>query len=862
MKVLFAIASESLSKNITESYYNKYGETLEYKNVFYFKALVDEVKRDKTYNVIVIHEDMEQFKARDIDQLDAKLFSYVDSITDEVQDAEIIYICSDRRTKDDKFIVRLYSIGIYNILIGEDRKVDNLCEAIKRPKTKKEAKEYLDIDSGSINETGIIRDDEVDEMQMMNILNFYDRIREEPEKYVPTFDQIASQYSRAQLKVIASWLPKDIQEVIYNDPKYKFLLLSSNNQENKKENETKNVPNVKKIERKHSQNFFGVFKKMINKEPKNPQSEQNVKNDNSDEEIRRRQAELSKKEEMLRTQAESTRKASEEAEAQRQRLEEQARKEEEARRQQELARQAQIEEAKRQQELAEKARKEAEARRQQELAEKNKKEEEARKQQELAERARREAEDRQKALQSNNDIVDSAVENTVPVKENDSSDMQVEKIVTETTKQRQNVEQTAKKDDIVVDNLVSTSNNTQKSNAIEQRIKEQQDAEIARREAILKVQREQDENKKNGQAEVSKAVSKPVETVVQNKVENNVQDRSNAVDLAEQKRIKEERERLAIEQEKIRRAQAEIEAEKQRLKEEQERLANERKQGIGMPVPTERNIYEATQVVSYAQKKLVVFVGANKAGTTFMTNAVANALADQKVLTAILDMTRDKSMYYIYNQSDKTLRKMASECMQCMSQGEDKYLPISKYLKVYTTVPGTMSDVRRSYKHKAILDTAKNNNNVTIVDADFTTPIDYFEYASDIFIVQDMDILKMQETTLFLREMKNRNIDMSKIRVIINKYTKCILTPKRIIEGLSYFKDPEMTFTDTLLNNKIKYSVIPYNLNNYVKYTESLAKGTMSFKGYSADFLEAINEVVEQVYPRNPVKKGRGGFFG
>ncbi len=861
MKVLFAIASENWSKNITESYYNKYGETLEYKNVFYFKALVDEVKRDKTYNVIVIHEDMEQFKAKDIEQLDAKLFSYVDSITDEVQDAEIIYICSDRRTKDDKFIVRLYSIGIYNILIGEDRTVSNLCEVIKRPKTKKEAKEYLDIDSGSINETGIIRDDEVDEMQMMNILNFYDRIREEPEKYVPTFDQIASQYSRAQLKVIASWLPKDIQEVIYSDPKYKFLLLSANNQETKKENESKNVPNVKKIERKHSQDFFGVFKKMINKEPKNSQNEPSIKND-TNEEIRRRQAELSKKEEILKEQAESARKASEEAEAQRQRLEEQARKEEEARRQQELAKQAQIEEAKRQQELAEKARKEAEARRQQELAEKAKKEEEARKQKELAERAKKEAEARQKALQSNNDIVDPVVENTVPVKANDSSDIQVEKIVTETPKQRQDTEITVKKDSTVEDKLVSVVDSTPKSNVIEQRIKEQEAAEIARREAILKMQREQDENKKNGQAEVAKAVSKPVETVVQNKAENNVQDRSNAADLAEQKIIKEERERLAIEQEKIRRAQAEIEAEKQRLKEEQERLANERKQGIGMPVPTERNIYEATQVVSYAQKKLVVFVGANKAGTTFMTNAVANALADQKVLTAILDMTRDKSMYYIYNQSDKTLRKMASECMQCMSQGEDKYLPISKYLKVYTTVPGTMSDIRRSYKHKAILDTAKNNNNVTIVDADFTTPIDYFEYASDIFIIQDMDILKMQETTLFLREMKNRNIDMSKIRIIINKYTKCILTPKKIIEGLSYFKDPEMTFTDTLLNNKIKYSVIPYNLNNYVKYTESLAKGTMSFRGYSADFLEAINEVVEQVYPRNLVKKGRGGFFG
>ena len=193
MKVLFAVGNDQWAKTTSERYYEKYGETLEYKNVFYFKALIEEVRRDKTYDRIVIHEDLEQYRAKDIEQLDRKLYSCIDTITDEIQDTEIIYICSDRRTKDDKFIMRLYNLGIYNLLIGDDRNINPLCDIIKKPKTKREAKEYLNINSSSIGETGsIMRDDEVDETQMMNILNYYEKIKNQPEKYVATLNRFLS----------------------------------------------------------------------------------------------------------------------------------------------------------------------------------------------------------------------------------------------------------------------------------------------------------------------------------------------------------------------------------------------------------------------------------------------------------------------------------------------------------------------------------------------------------------------------------------------------------------------------------------------------------------------------------------------
>ena len=99
MKVLFAVGNDQLSKNIADKYYEKYGEVLEYKNVFFFKALIDEVKKDKTYNRIVINEEIEEYRATDLEQIDRKIFNYIDQITDEIPDADVIIICANRRNK-------------------------------------------------------------------------------------------------------------------------------------------------------------------------------------------------------------------------------------------------------------------------------------------------------------------------------------------------------------------------------------------------------------------------------------------------------------------------------------------------------------------------------------------------------------------------------------------------------------------------------------------------------------------------------------------------------------------------------------------------------------------------------------------
>lgn len=704
MKVLFAIGSEQTSKRVAEKYLEKYGEEIEYKNVFYFKALLDEVKKNKSYDRIVISEELEQFELKNIEALDKFIFNNVDNVTDEVEDSEIIFICSDRRSKDhDRFVERLFNIGVYNALIGDERNITSLCECIKNPMNKKEAKRHLNINPVVSDGTMSTRDDEVEEAQIMSILKYFDSIKGKTEEYLPAFDRIAEQYSKNQLKVILNFLTPDVKKEILSSERYIFLI-DSNEYQNLQNNNAS--PNNGNKQGKRGL-LFGILKDNKNKEFFKKQSntvvQSNENKSNMDNQNRTNEVENARvKEEAIKKAEEELRKKAEQEAI-----------------------------AKQQEELRKKAEQEARERQQQE---------------ELRELAEKQA---------------------------------IEK------------EQT------------------------EQKVKAEQEA--------IERQQQEELRRKAEQEAFEKAKEEQRRKVAQEAMEN--------VDKTEQEKLEEERKK--IEQEKIA-----LEEARRKLREQST---------------------QQTIVVSPGVKKMIALVGANKSGTTFLANALAHKLALNGTNVGLLDMARDTSLYYIYNQNDKALRKIASECMQKLGEGIDSYIPVNKHLKVYTCVPGAVES-KRSYRNRAIVDTVREANDVVIVDGDFATPNDYFDKAQEIYIVQDMDIIKMQDTTMFLRELKNRGINMSKIKIIVNKYVKCMLTPKKLVEGLSYYNDPQMSFIDELLDSKVQYFVVPLNIENYARYVDCMYKNNIDYKKFTPDFMEAINELCNNIYRTNSQSKRRGIF--
>ena len=83
MKVLFAVSNENISQTIVKKYRTEYKQIISYKNVYYFNAILKELQRDKTYDRVVISEDLEQYVNADYEQMDKFLFDKLDSISDE-----------------------------------------------------------------------------------------------------------------------------------------------------------------------------------------------------------------------------------------------------------------------------------------------------------------------------------------------------------------------------------------------------------------------------------------------------------------------------------------------------------------------------------------------------------------------------------------------------------------------------------------------------------------------------------------------------------------------------------------------------------------------------------------------------------
>lgn len=268
MKVLFAVNNESISESITKKYQQEYKEIISAKNVYYFNAIIKELQRDKSYDRIVISEDLQPFSNNNYDQIDKFIFEKMDNISDEAtnqsgNDIPIILICADRREKSDPLLVKMFGIGVYNALIGKDRSITAVCQLLNRPRSKKEAKVYYHIDPDDVDYK-VENEGDVSEVEIQNILNHYKRLGRNEEQYVESFDHIASQYTDSQLRLIAKFLPLNVKAVLEaNSPKYQEVVAlgmpskpeekynqynNYNKNKNKDKNKDKNQKNIKPVD--------------------------------------------------------------------------------------------------------------------------------------------------------------------------------------------------------------------------------------------------------------------------------------------------------------------------------------------------------------------------------------------------------------------------------------------------------------------------------------------------------------------------------------------------------------------------------------------------------------------------------------
>ena len=861
MRVLFAVNNEKISEAITKKYQSMYKEIISGKNVYFFNAIIKELQKDKSYDRIVIGEDLEPYANNNYEVIDNFLYDKLDSISDEASnsregDIPIILIATDRRERRDSLLAKLFSMGIYNVLIGQDRRIDNVCKLINMPRTKKEAKVYYGIDGEEVEYTDSNMDT-VKEEEIQHILNHYKKLGKNEDLYVKSFEEIAEQYTDTQLKLITKYLPLNVRAVLEERcPKYQQVMIGSvKNQVTKgrtgKKITTKNIEskNVNKIElidkelQKAKLTKPVVIPSAINMQ--NVKKAYTTKQDTTQEVLN------------------STNSTMHDIEQNNV-----------------MPRIEQSDDA-------------------------------------FSSLFDEEPENVQPNIQNN--PVPKYIE-PKPIEQE-----YVQPITLQQGDKNLNLQQFGKETNTMPENEESNQTEpvqpVKKGRGRPR--KEKTPEEIAMEEAKVKKGRGRPKKIVESEETVEpEAVTLP-ETEedddinlfdLNNQVSSNVQEQNSDDvmlpgfedetpapkfeqpvenkpvdffkrdfnnDLFENNEMPQLPGMESFNNNKIVEPQEENKPEEKNEYEENggylggdlqqnntQNLTNSEmnnysnsfeyfnknnqiqgSNAINTVANSIQNENTVTSNLVTSDCKIVSFVGTSKNGTSFLVNNLAVLLSDKGIKTAILDLTKNKNAYYIYTLNEDALREKSFRCIDGLRSGVADGIQVSKNLTVYTTLPGENPSID---DYENILDTLSKNYSLVLLDCDFDTNFNYFAESHEIYLVQTYDILTIQPLTAFLNELKYKNIlNPNKLRIVINKTLKLRkLTDKMVIGGISCYNDPASTYINTLFDkDNVKYTTIPFEDQTYGRYLERIADCEISLNGYSKIFLDALQRLGDMVYP-------------
>ena len=748
MKVLFAVSNENTSQAIIKKYQAEYKQIISYKNVYYFNAILKELQRDKTYDRVVISEDLEQYVNTDYEQMDKFLFDRLDSISDEAsnskgEDIPIILICTERRNKSEPILVKLFGIGIYNAILGNDRSASEVCRLINRPRSKKEAKLYYKIDTEDVSYE---KDDEndVSEVEIQNILAHYKRIGNDEEKYVESFNSIADQYNEAQLRVISKCLPADVRAVLEeNSERYQKVNSYSNKVSNKlRVEKKKKEPGTSEILLKNSK-----IQKM------------------SEPVVIPSSIDANKKKKIITKPSQFN-----------------------------------------------------------EIMQGN---------------INKKPIEEENSLEENDDLLKDIELEEIPeseyMPEVDINELQdIEEPAVEENKNQP------------VKRGRGRPRKASTETVVEQPKRKRGRPRKAAAETVIEQPVEEEENILPGFEEDEEETTLPG-------FENIKEDEANPI-------FEENEEDTVLpgfEQDDDEMVELPG-VEKQENIDDQYtdalnnlRMENQKTSNIEHDVLRRDRIeypeLDMSRILNPGQK-IVAFVGTSKNGTSFLVNNVAEILSTNGIDTAILDLTQNRNAYYIYTKNEDDLRDQSTYIMNNLKVGKAYGIQEHKNLTIYTSPfegDENMRDV------EPIVETLARSHKVVLLDCDFLTPMRYFKYVQEIYLVQSMDILTIQPLTAFLRQLSDKEmLEESKVRVVLNKFIKTReINEQLLIGGISIYNDAGMTVRKELFDRKtVKHITIPFDLKSYLKYLDGMVTCDVSLKGYSKEFLQSLKSLANMVY--------------
>lgn len=516
-------------------------------------------------------------------------------------DIPIIFIATDRRSKSDNLLSKLFSIGIYDALLGSDRSIPEVCKLLNKPRTKREAKTYYKIETEEVNYQAEAEDN-VSETEIQNILMHYKKLGKNTERYVDSFNNIAAQYSDAQLRIITKFLPIGVKAVLEAEsPKYQSIMTFGEGTYKKQEKA--------KEEKKEDLKIGFIETNSAKSRPTKPVVIPSAVNKENAQKLTKR-----------------------------------------------------VEEPQRPPRSVPKA---------------------------------------------------PEVNEQMQIGEDPFEDIMGE-----------------------LNNEVSTAPKT--TEIQEEPVKKRRGRpkkELTPEEAVEAAKPKKRGRPKKVVEEVSE--EEPKETILPgfDEIEENTLPGFDEI---------EENTLPGFEDE-------EPEPFAPKFNTNTNPFESRREETSEIEVTNTSRDYSGLTNYLSRDKKVVAFLGATKAGTSFLVNNIADLLSKSGISTAILDVTSNRNSYYIYTKNEEPLRRKVLNCLESLEQDIVDGIEVSRNLTVFTSVPGKKIEVQDV---EAVVAALIKKFSLVILDCDFTTPFEYFGIAQEVYLVQTMDILTIQPLTAFLRDLQ------------------------------------------------------------------------------------------------------------
>ena len=811
MKVLFAVSNEEISQAIIKKYQKEYKEIISHKNVYYFNAILKEIQKDKSYDRIVISEDLEAFSHTQYDQIDKFIFDKLDSISDEASnmrgnDIPIILICLDRRTKSEQMLVKLFGIGIYNAILGNDRSVDEVCKLINRPRAKKEAKIYYKIDSEEVTYQAENEND-VSEMEIQNILAHYKSLGKDENRYIDSFNNIAAQYNDTQLRIITKFLPLNVRAVLEEkSPKYQKIMSFNSKVSNKLRSEkTKNTSGTSEKLLKSKNKLTAMTKPVVIPSSVNMSGARKMSRTKKTKEV---QQETSRQE----AQQQSGINTAQQHEVNQKPV------------------QPIVTKAKQEERIATMSNN---------VESKVKKVSKA---QPIETTQEQQPVKRGRGRPRKNPVpVETTQETQQPVKRKRGrprkNPLPEEIVPTEVEKVGEDTILPGFEEETTDTILPGFEENN--TNMVLPGLEEDET------DAVLPGFEEDDTDtvlpgfEEDDFDEVLPGFEEDNTDTVLPEVEDNNSDMALPGVENSNSNIN------TNYTEPSKNSYYDIEPPKATYSNAMTKANNDYVQTIDI------------SSLLTSDKKIVTFVGTSKNGTSFIVNNIAELLSSMGINVAILDATVNRNSYYIYTKNEEALRNIAENSIEQLSEGIANGIQVNKNLTVFTSLPDEQYSIS---KVDEILETLVKNYSLILIDCDFNTPIGYFKQSLETYLVQSLDILTIQPLTAFLRELKAKNIlEENKLKIILNKFVKIRgINEKTIIGGMAFYNDPAMSYMTELFDRSlIKYITIPFEEEIYIKYLEGIINCDINLKGYSKTFMQVLKSLGNMIYP---LVSGKGAY--